>query len=55
MANNQKTKIDIAAWSAIALGLVLGFLLKRVRFGFIFGLILGVVIVFLWSRKRRSH
>jgi membrane associated rhomboid family serine protease len=55
MPNQQQSKIDIAAWVAIALGLVLGFLLKRVKFGFIFGLILGVVIVFLWSRKRRKQ
>jgi uncharacterized membrane-anchored protein YhcB (DUF1043 family) len=53
--NNQKSKIDIAAWSAIIIGLVLGFLLKRVKFGFIFGLALGVVIVYLWSRKKNKR
>lgn len=51
--SNQNTRTDIAAWTAIALGLLLGFLLKRVRFGFIIGLVLGMVVVFLlWRRKK---
>jgi uncharacterized protein YqgC (DUF456 family) len=53
MANNSK--IDIAAWSAIILGLVLGFMLKRVRFGMLFGLILGAIIVFLINKKRAKN
>jgi NhaP-type Na+/H+ or K+/H+ antiporter len=52
---NQKTrnqKIDIASWSAIILGVVLGLLLRRVKFGFLVGLALGIIVVYLFSRKR---
>lgn len=55
MPNPQRSKVDIAAWSAIILGLVLGFALKRVKFGFIFGLVLGIIIVYLWSRKKKTQ
>jgi hypothetical protein len=50
---NKNTRTDIASWTAIVIALVLGFLLKRVKFGFIFGLVLGIGIVYMWSRKRR--
>jgi hypothetical protein len=53
MSSSQSRK-DIAAWTAIILGVVLGILLRRVRFGFLFGLILGAVAVFfLWNRKKK--
>lgn len=52
--SNERMRANIAAWSAIILGLVLGMLLKRVRFGFIFGIVLGFVAVYLlWGRRKR--
>jgi hypothetical protein len=50
-ADNRRK--DIAAWTAIGLGIVLGILLKRVRYGFLLGLLLGALIVYLYTRKRR--
>jgi uncharacterized membrane protein YfcA len=51
--SSKNSRTDIAAWVAIIIGLVLGFLLKRVRFGFIFGLALGFVAVYMLFRKRK--
>jgi hypothetical protein len=49
-ADNRRK--DIAAWTAIGIGLVLGILLKKVRYGFLFGIIIGATIVYLFTRKR---
>ncbi len=51
MAN--KIRSDIATWGAIAIGLVLGYLLKRVRFGMIFGILFGIVIVYMMHKKMK--
>ncbi len=48
---NQKSRLDISAWAAIILGLVLGFAIKRIKFGMIIGIVLGFVIVYLWQKK----
>lgn len=52
--SKQPTRSDTAAWIAIGLGLVLGFLLKRVRFGFLFGLALGFAAVYMLWRKKKQ-
>ncbi|MBL7729204.1 MAG: hypothetical protein JNM68_16030 [Dinghuibacter sp.] len=51
--STNRTRTDIAAWTAIAIGLVLGMLLKRVRWGFIIGLAIGFIAVFLLWRKKK--
>jgi LPXTG-motif cell wall-anchored protein len=52
--SNQRSRTDIAAWTAIAIGLIIGLFLKRVRYGLIIGLVLGMVAVFLFWRKRKN-
>ncbi len=54
MPNNNIQNSNKVAWIAIVVGLLIGFLLKRVRFGFIFGLALGIGLVYLASRKRNQ-
>lgn len=45
---------EVAFLFAIGIGLLLGFLIKRVRLGIILGLILGGVIVLLgWNRMNK--
>jgi F0F1-type ATP synthase assembly protein I len=50
---NKNSRVDIAAWTAIIIGLVLGFMLKRVKFGLIIGLVIGIAVVYMWSRRRK--
>ncbi len=50
MANNSK--IDLLSWTAIILGLVIGFMLKKAKVGIIVGLVLGVIIVYLVNKSR---
>jgi F0F1-type ATP synthase assembly protein I len=54
---NQKEKnkrIDIASWTAIIVGLIIGILLRKARWGFIIGLLIGIVLVYLWSRQKQK-
>jgi hypothetical protein len=54
MSQSSSRRRDIAAWTAIGLGLILGLLLRRVRFGFLIGLALGAVAVFLLARRKKN-
>jgi divalent metal cation (Fe/Co/Zn/Cd) transporter len=49
----KNRRADIVSWIAIIIGVGVGILLRKARFGFIFGLILGIVIVYLWSRQKQ--
>ena len=52
MATQQKPDVkrgEIAFIFAIALGLLLGFLIKRIKVGIIIGLVLGLLIVLAGS------
>ncbi len=46
---------EMAFLFAIILGLVIGFLIKKVRVGIMIGLVLGIIIVFTgWLRTTRK-
>jgi hypothetical protein len=46
---------EMAFLFAIAIGLVLGVLIKRVRLGILLGIVIGFVIVFLgWTRTTKK-
>lgn len=57
MSEQRKPSVrrgEMAFIFAIILGLVLGILIKRVRIGILFGVVLGSAIVFLgWVRSTR--
>jgi uncharacterized membrane protein (UPF0136 family) len=50
MANKQRGNITL--WMVIIIGFVLGYFLKRVRFGFLFGMVLAVLVVYVARRKK---
>lgn len=51
MSKSGVRRSDVAFLFAIVLGLVVGFLIKRVRLGIILGLVIGGLIVLLgWNR-----
>jgi hypothetical protein len=52
MASSQNRK-DMLAILAIGLGLLLGFLIKRIHIGLLIGLVLGLLGGGLLGRKRR--
>jgi uncharacterized protein YqgC (DUF456 family) len=52
MANKQQQRSNLTLWVAIILGLVLGFFFKKVRFGFIFGMVLAVAVVYFYRKKK---
>jgi F0F1-type ATP synthase assembly protein I len=52
---SQAGRSEAALMIAIVLGLIIGILIKKVRLGIIFGLILGSTIVFLsWLKTQRK-
>jgi F0F1-type ATP synthase assembly protein I len=52
---DKNKRIDIAAWSAVILGLLIGLLLKRMRWGMVIGIILGFVIISLLRKRKITN
>ena len=53
--SSRQSRSEVAMWLAIVIGLIVGFLIKRVRLGILLGLFLAGLIVFTgWLRSSRK-